>query len=139
VDVGHGQLDRRLRDDTRVVVREKTNARYLTAERFAEAIDVVLVDASFISLEKLASALAAILPVGGRLIALVKPQFEVGRAVARKTRGVVRDGTVREQAIAMARDALTRAGFQVEGECDSAVHGPKGNVERFVLAVRRGS
>jgi 23S rRNA (cytidine1920-2'-O)/16S rRNA (cytidine1409-2'-O)-methyltransferase len=139
VDVGHGQLDRSLRDDARVVVREKTNARHLTAESFPEPIDVVLVDASFISLEKLASALAAILPAGGRLIALVKPQFEVGRAVARRGRGVVRDGTVRARAIASARDALTRAGFDLEGECDSALHGPKGNVEHFVVAVRRGS
>jgi 23S rRNA (cytidine1920-2'-O)/16S rRNA (cytidine1409-2'-O)-methyltransferase len=139
VDVGHGQLDPSLRDDSRVVVREKTNARHLTRESFPEPIDVVLVDASFISLEKLAGALAAILPAGGRLIALVKPQFEVGRAVARSTRGVVRDETVREQAIASARNALVLAGFDVAGECDSAVHGPKGNIERFVVAVRRAS
>jgi 23S rRNA (cytidine1920-2'-O)/16S rRNA (cytidine1409-2'-O)-methyltransferase len=139
VDVGHGQLDPSLRDDSRVVVREKTNARHLTADSFPEAIDVVLVDASFISLEKLASALAAILPPGRRLIALVKPQFEVGRALARRSRGVVRDGLVRERAIESARNALGRAGFDIEGECDSALHGPKGNVERFVVAVRRGS
>jgi 23S rRNA (cytidine1920-2'-O)/16S rRNA (cytidine1409-2'-O)-methyltransferase len=136
VDVGHRQLDARLRDDPRVVVRDETNARHLTAEDFPERIDVVLVDASFISLDKLAGALAAILPPGGRLVALVKPQFEVGREVARRTRGVVRDEAEREGAIASARDALRGAGFEITGECDSAVPGPKGNVERFVVARR---
>lgn len=136
VDVGHDQLDTRLRADPRVVVRDGTNARHLSADDFPEPVDVIVVDASFISLEKLAPALAAILPNEGRLMALVKPQFEVGREIARRTRGVVRDEEERDRAITSARDALIRAGFEVTGECDSGLPGPKGNVEHFVAARR---
>jgi 23S rRNA (cytidine1920-2'-O)/16S rRNA (cytidine1409-2'-O)-methyltransferase len=137
VDVGRDQLDPALRADARVIVRDGTNARHLSAKDFPEPIDVILVDASFISLEKLAPALAAILPDEGRLVALVKPQFEVGREIARRTRGVVRDLLERERAIASVRDALAGVGFELTGECDSDVPGPKGNVEHFVAARRR--
>lgn len=136
IDVGQGQLDPRLRDDPRVVSWEGTNARDLDAARFAEPVDVVLVDAAFISLEKLAPALARILPVGAELVALVKPQFEVGAATARKSRGVIRNPAERSRAIASARGALESAGFEIRAECDSELAGPKGNVERFVYARR---
>lgn len=137
VDVGHGQLAQKLRDDPRVVVMERTNARHLSAASFPEPIGLVVVDASFIGIEKLMPAITAILPGEGRLLALVKPQFEAGRDAARRARGVIRDPEVRSAAIAEARAAIEAAGLDVLSECDSRVAGPKGNVERFVLARRR--
>jgi 23S rRNA (cytidine1920-2'-O)/16S rRNA (cytidine1409-2'-O)-methyltransferase len=136
VDVGYGQLAQSLRVDPRVVVRERTNARNLVATDFDEPIDLVVVDASFIGLAKLIPAVARILRSGGALVALVKPQFEAGRLAAARARGVIRDAAVREQAIAGVRDALTGAGFTIRAEVDSALAGPKGNVERFLYALR---
>jgi 23S rRNA (cytidine1920-2'-O)/16S rRNA (cytidine1409-2'-O)-methyltransferase len=137
VDVGEGLLDERLVRDPRVVVRERVNARTLERTDFPEPVDVVLVDASFISLDKLAPALFRVLRRGGVLIALIKPEFEIGRAAARSTRGVVRDPNLREQAIENARRALVAVGFEIKGEADSRVAGKKGNIERFVWAKRR--
>jgi len=136
VDVGHGQLADKLRRDARVVVLERTNARYLSRETLGDAVDVAVVDASFIGIEKLLSGIVAILRDGGTLVALVKPQFEAGRAEAARARGVIRDPAVRDAAIAKARDAIVAAGFEVLGEVDSALKGPKGNRERFVWARR---
>ena len=138
VDVGHGQLADKLRRDPRVVVLERTNARYLSRETLGDAVDVVVVDASFIGIEKLLSGIVAVLRDGGTLVALVKPQFEAGRAEAARARGVIRDPAVRDAAIAKARDAIVAAGFEVLGEVDSALKGPKGNRERFVWAKRVG-
>jgi 23S rRNA (cytidine1920-2'-O)/16S rRNA (cytidine1409-2'-O)-methyltransferase len=136
IDVGHGQLHPTLRADPRVVSREGTNARDLVATDFDEPVDLVLVDASFIAIHKLLPAVARILPPRGRLMALVKPQFEVGKAIARQTRGVVRDPGQREPAIAEATRAVVACGFTLLGECDSALAGPRGNVEHFVYAER---
>ena len=136
VDVGHGQLAQKLRDDPRVVVMERTNARHLEAGAFPRRIELVVVDASFIGLDKLMPAIAAILPAGGRLLALVKPQFEAGREAVRRGRGVIRDPEVRSAAIGAAKSAIEAAGFRLESECDCRVPGPKGNVECFVLAIR---
>jgi 23S rRNA (cytidine1920-2'-O)/16S rRNA (cytidine1409-2'-O)-methyltransferase len=102
-------------------------------------VDVVVVDASFIGIEKLLPGVTAVLRSGGTLVALVKPQFEAGKSEAARARGVIRDESVRSAAIARARDAIVRAGFDVEGEVDSALKGPKGNLERFLLARRTGS
>jgi 23S rRNA (cytidine1920-2'-O)/16S rRNA (cytidine1409-2'-O)-methyltransferase len=137
VDVGYGQMAERLRADPRVVVRERTNARTLAPADFSEVIDLVVVDASFIGVGKLIPAIARVLRPEGALVALVKPQFEAGRAAASRGRGVIRDAAVRDEAIAHARDAIVAAGFEVMSEVDSAVPGPKGNVERFVFARRR--
>lgn len=137
VDVGWGQLDATLRNDPRVAVRERTNARSLTAADFAEPIDLVVVDASFIGIDKLISAIAGFLRPGGDLIALVKPQFEACKEDVSKGKGVIRDEVVREAAIASAVASIEQAGFTIEAQVDSAVHGPKGNVERFVHARRR--
>ena len=134
VDVGLDQLHPLLRGDPRVVVREQTNARTLGAGDFDDPIDVVLVDASFIGLEKLLDAIARLLRPGGRLVALVKPQFEVGPEAARRTRGVVRDATLREHAIESVRVALVERSFVIVAESDSVLPGPRGNVERFVYA-----
>jgi 23S rRNA (cytidine1920-2'-O)/16S rRNA (cytidine1409-2'-O)-methyltransferase len=137
VDVGTGQLDPRLRTDPRVVSREQTNARHLAASDFDEPLDVVVVDASFISLAKLLPAVANILAPCGTLVALVKPQFEVGAELAKKTRGVVPRGEARDRAIASIREAVVENGFDLVGECESALPGPRGNVEHFVHARRK--
>lgn len=136
VDVGFGQLADKLRRDPRVIARERTNARYLGEGDFSEPIDLVVVDASFIGLGKLAPALARILRPGGALVALVKPQFEAGREAVARGKGVIRDPLLRDEAIAAARESIEQEGFRVQAEADSAVPGPKGNVERFVYAVR---
>ncbi len=136
IDVGHGQLAHRLAIDPRVVVMDRTNARHVTPEAFAERLDLVVVDASFISLEKLLPAITSWLAPGARLLAMIKPQFEVGRDEARRTRGVVRDADVRSAAIEHVLGAIRDSGFAVLGGADSAVAGPKGNVEYFVLAVK---
>jgi 23S rRNA (cytidine1920-2'-O)/16S rRNA (cytidine1409-2'-O)-methyltransferase len=138
VDVGYGQLAASLRSDPRVVVRERTNARALDAADFAEPIDLVVVDASFIGLAKLLPAIARITREGGALVALVKPQFEAGKEAVSRGRGVIRDPKVRDQAIAEARQAVVQAGFVIHREADSALPGPKGNVERFLYATRHG-
>lgn len=139
VDVGWGQLDAKLRSDPRVVVRERTNVRDQGRADFAEPIDLVVVDASFIGMEKIAASIAGLIRPGGELVALIKPQFEAGREAVSKGRGVIRDEAVREAAIASARAALSAVGFAIEAEVDSAVHGPKGNRERFVWARARAS
>jgi len=138
IDVGHDQLHPSLRDDPRVVVREGTNARALEARDFDEAVDVVLVDAAFIGLAKLLDAIARILRPDGTLVALIKPQFEVGAESARRSRGVVRDRRERERAIEGVRAALHEKGFTLIAESDSVLAGPRGNVERFVHARRAG-
>jgi 23S rRNA (cytidine1920-2'-O)/16S rRNA (cytidine1409-2'-O)-methyltransferase len=137
VDVGHGQLAQRLREDPRVVSREGENARFLGPESFAESIDGIVVDASFISLATLLPACARILPGSGSLLALVKPQFEVGREEASRHAGVIRDPELRKAAIGQVREALEAAGFGVVGGADSHLKGPKGNLEHFLYARRR--
>jgi len=137
VDVGYGQLAQSLRDDPRVTVLERTNARDLEPAQIGGAVDLAVVDASFIGIGKLAPALHRNVRPEGKLVAMIKPQFEVGRKEAAKTKGVVRDPELRRAAIDDARRDLEEAGFAVEGECDSRLAGPKGNVEAFVLATRR--
>jgi 23S rRNA (cytidine1920-2'-O)/16S rRNA (cytidine1409-2'-O)-methyltransferase len=137
VDVGQGQLADKLRRDPRVVCREGINARYLAASDFDEPIDWVVVDASFIGLEKLSGAIAQILRTGGQLVALVKPQFEAGREQVRRGKGVISDPEVRRQAIARAVSSVGDAGFELVSQCDCRVPGPKGNVEHFLSARRR--
>ncbi len=137
VDVGYGQLAYALRQDPRVVVRERTNAKNLTRADFAEPIDLVVVDASFIGLGKLMPAVARIVRPGGAVVALVKPQFEAGRVAASRGRGVIRDPDVRRRAIADAKRAVSDADFDIRAEVDSSLAGPKGNVERFLFAIRK--
>jgi 23S rRNA (cytidine1920-2'-O)/16S rRNA (cytidine1409-2'-O)-methyltransferase len=137
VDVGQAQLAEKLRRDPRVVCREGVNARYLVASDFDEPIDWVVVDASFIGIEKLTGAISQIVRPGGILVALVKPQFEAGREQVRRGKGVIRDPEVRRAAIDRAVRAVCDAGFELLGQCDCRVPGPKGNVEHF-LSARRG-
>jgi 23S rRNA (cytidine1920-2'-O)/16S rRNA (cytidine1409-2'-O)-methyltransferase len=136
VDVGYGQLAAKLASDPRVVVRDRTNARHLTRLDFDDEIALAVVDASFISLDKLLPALCSILGPGAELLALVKPQFEVGREEARRGKGVIRDLDVRERAIRSVIAAIGGNGFRIVRSIDSTLPGPKGNVEHFVLAAR---
>lgn len=136
VDVGHDQLAASLRADPRVDVREGINARALTAAEIGGAVPLCVVDASFIGIGKLASALAGLVAPGGDLVALLKPQFEAGPAAARSGRGVIAAGETRDAALEAARAELVAAGFAVRDEVDSALPGPRGNLERFVWAVR---
>ena len=139
VDVGWGQLHPRLRADPRVVVRERENARELDESSFPDPIALVVVDASFIGIAALLPAIARVLVPGGELCALVKPQFEAGRAAVQKARGVIRDEGVRQAAIASATSAIESAGFVVRAAADAELAGPKGNLEHFVYATRAGS
>src|SRR5580692_5336086 len=134
VDVGYGQLAYKLRVDPRVRVMERTNARTLTADALGGPVDFTVVDASFIGLDQLLPAISGTLRDGGRLVALVKPQFEVGREEASRGKGVVRDPAVRRAAIDAAVAAVGQAGLEVLGQCDSSLPGPKGNLEAFVHA-----
>jgi 23S rRNA (cytidine1920-2'-O)/16S rRNA (cytidine1409-2'-O)-methyltransferase len=134
IDVGHGQLAQPLRLDPRVVVLERTNARTLTREALGAPVDVVVVDVSFIGLSALLPAFCQLLEPGGLLLALVKPQFEAGRLEVARGKGVIRDEGVRQQAVARVSSAIEAAGFDLLGEADSVLPGPKGNRERFVLA-----
>jgi 23S rRNA (cytidine1920-2'-O)/16S rRNA (cytidine1409-2'-O)-methyltransferase len=136
VDVGYGQLAHKLRGDARVIVLDRTNARTLTPESIGGCVDVAVVDASFISLSKLMPAIACCTRRGGELVALVKPQFEVGREAATRGKGVIRDEAARAGAIAGATQAVRAAGFDFVGQCDSVLPGPKGNREAFLHARR---
>lgn len=138
VDVGHGQIDERLRHDARVTVREGVNARYLVSGDFDRSIDFVFVDVSFISLDKLLPSLRSILPENGQLVALVKPQFEVGPDAARRAQGVIRNDDQRRTAIDAACGTIESFGFTLLGTCDSSLPGPKGNREHFAWALRHG-
>ena len=134
VDVGTNQLAWKLRQDPRVIVHEQTNARYLTDEVVTEPVDLIVCDASFIGLAKVLDAALGFAKPGGRLIALVKPQFEAERGEIGKS-GVVRDPAVHERVCAAAAAWIEGRGWTVEGVAESPIKGPEGNVE-FLLAAR---
>ncbi|HTY19491.1 MAG TPA: TlyA family RNA methyltransferase [Myxococcota bacterium] len=136
VDVGYGQLDARLRGDPRVLVRERTNARWLAADAVPGPIDLVTVDVSFISVRLILPRLAEV-AAGADWLILVKPQFEVGRGQVGKG-GVVRDDAARAGAVAAVREAAEALGWRARGEAESRLAGPKGNREVF-LWLRRPS
>jgi 23S rRNA (cytidine1920-2'-O)/16S rRNA (cytidine1409-2'-O)-methyltransferase len=134
VDVGYGQLHAKLRGDPRVVVRERENARELTAAALGGQVDLVTGDLSFISLRLILPAVKAILRPGGSAILLVKPQFEVGKGEVGKG-GVVRDDGKRRAALEAVKDAARALGFEVTGEAESPIAGPAGNRE-WLLGLR---
>lgn len=134
VDVGYGQLHAKVRGDPRVVVRERENARALTAASLGERVDLVVGDLSFISLRLVLPAVKAILRPGGEAVLLVKPQFEVGKGEVGKG-GVVRDEAKRRAALASVEAAARALGFEVLGEAESPIEGPAGNRE-WLLALR---
>lgn len=136
VDVGHGQLAWKLRNDPRVVVLERTNARHLTPELIPEPPAMVVCDASFIGLEVVLPAALALAAPGAVLVALIKPQFEVGKGRVGKG-GVVREPELHAEVCdRIAAWLPTQAGWQVEGLCDSPIKGPEGNKE-FLIVGRK--
>ena len=137
VDVGTAQLDAKLRKDPRVVVMEQTNARALDPRIFGDQPTLAVIDVSFISLEKILPAVFGVLSPRGEVLALVKPQFEVGREAVGKG-GVVRDSALHRAAVArLARFAVLR-GWHVLGVTASPLRGPKGNREFFVHCSSHG-
>lgn len=136
VDVGRGQLDWSLRNDARVVVLEGVNARILTTEQVPDPIDLVVTDVSFIGLEKALPAALALAKPGAALVALVKPQFQAGRAHVGKG-GIVRDPAIHDMVCRQVADWLEGIGWTVLGLTGSPIDGAKGNRE-FLIAARRG-
>jgi 23S rRNA (cytidine1920-2'-O)/16S rRNA (cytidine1409-2'-O)-methyltransferase len=132
VDVGYGQLDIRLRDDPRVVVLERTNARYL--ESLPEPVSMVTIDVSFISLDLILPVAARLLSPGGWCVPLIKPQFEAGRSDV-GSRGVVRSPAIHRKVLQKVLASAVAVGFSVEGLRRSPLRGPEGNVE-FLAALR---
>jgi 23S rRNA (cytidine1920-2'-O)/16S rRNA (cytidine1409-2'-O)-methyltransferase len=135
IDVGTNQLAWKLRQDPRVIVHEQTNARDLTREIIPEPIDIVVCDASFIGLAKVLPAALSLARPGGLLVALVKPQFEAGRAEVGKG-GVVRDEAVRQRVCDEASAWVAGQGWRVLGIEPSPITGPEGNVEFLLGAVK---
>lgn len=135
IDVGYGQLAWQLRQDSRVVVLERCNVRYLTREQVPEFVDLAVIDASFISLKKIIPKVLEFLKSGGQLLALIKPQFEVGRNQVGKG-GVVRDPMLHRQVVEELEDFCRSQGLEVEGVSESSLLGPKGNREFFIYAVK---
>jgi 23S rRNA (cytidine1920-2'-O)/16S rRNA (cytidine1409-2'-O)-methyltransferase len=136
VDVGHGQLAWKLRQEPRVVVLERLNARYLTAEQVPEPPDIVVCDASFIGLETVLPAALGLAKPQAQLVALIKPQFEVGPERVGKG-GVVRDPALHREVCERIAAWLTGRGWEVAGIVESPIRGPEGNTEFLVYAQRR--
>lgn len=136
VDVGHGQLDVKLRNDPRVVVLEKTNARTLSTAEVPEQVDLVVCDASFISLKKVLGAPLSLVKPGGQVVTLIKPQFEVGKAEVSRGKGVIRDAALHRAVCDDISAWITELGWQVLALGTSPITGPKGNVE-FLLHARK--
>jgi 23S rRNA (cytidine1920-2'-O)/16S rRNA (cytidine1409-2'-O)-methyltransferase len=132
IDVGHNQLDWRLRQDERVEAREGINARYLQPEDFTEKFELAVMDVSFISATKVLPAVALLLTATGRIITLIKPQFEVGRGEVGKG-GIVRDPVQHRRVIGEVNAAAEALGLRVRGVIESPVRGADGNLEFLAL------
>lgn len=128
VDVGHNQIDWRLRKDSRVEVREGVNARYLKPEDFEEKFDLAVMDVSFISATKVLPAIVPLLVEGGSIVTLIKPQFEVGRGEVGGG-GVVRDAAKRERVVEEVNQAARALGLEVVKVIESPIQGAEGNIE----------
>lgn len=131
VDVGHGQLAWKLRNDERVICMEKTNFRYLTRADIGDDLDFASVDVSFISLTKILLPARALLKDGGEMVCLIKPQFEAGRDKVGK-KGVVRDAQIHQEVISKVLDYADSLGFEVKNLEYSPIKGPEGNIEYLI-------
>ena len=137
VDVGHGQLDWKLRQDKRVIVNEKTNARYLSSDIIKEPLDAVVCDASFISLKKIIPSGLSFLKTDGWLAALIKPQFEVGKGLVGKG-GVVRDPQLHQDVINDIEFWIkNEMNMNLLGVTESPILGPSGNREFVIVAIKK--
>jgi 23S rRNA (cytidine1920-2'-O)/16S rRNA (cytidine1409-2'-O)-methyltransferase len=139
VDVGKGQLAWKLRQDKRVVVMEKTNARYLKPGQLPQTPDLAVIDCSFISLRKILPPAVALLKTEGKIVALVKPQFEAGKAEADKGRGVIRDAAIHERILDELRQFAGEINLDWRGTVESPLEGPAGNKEFLGLIEKRQS
>lgn len=128
IDVGHNQIDWRLRTDPRVVLREGVNARYLQAEDFPAPFDLAVIDVSFISATKVLPAVVPLMREGGSIVTLIKPQFEVGRGEVGGG-GIVRDPAKHAQAVETVNNAAVELGLHIAGLIESPIQGAEGNVE----------
>ena len=137
IDVGRGQLDWKLRQDSRVVCMEKTNIRYVTPEDIGEPVDFSSVDVSFISLTKVLEPIRNYLKEDGEIVALIKPQFEAGREKVGKN-GVVRDNAVHIEVIEKIADYARNIGFGVMELDYSPIRGPEGNIE-YLIRLKKGA
>ena len=136
IDVGYGQLDWKLRQDARVTVMERTNARHLTPEMVPLGPTLTVMDVSFISIRLILPVAASIMGEKGRFLTLVKPQFEAGRGQVGKN-GVVREARVHRQVLMSVREYAAEIGWHVAGFTWSPIKGPKGNIE-FLADIRPG-
>ncbi len=136
IDVGYGQLAWKLREDSRVVVIERTNIRYYQGQDIAETIDLATIDASFISLKLVIPAVLPLIGAEASLIALIKPQFEVGRENVQK-HGVVKDRHLHEKVVKDLGDFCLGLGLHVWNSCESPLLGPAGNKEFFIHVSKR--
>jgi 23S rRNA (cytidine1920-2'-O)/16S rRNA (cytidine1409-2'-O)-methyltransferase len=132
IDVGHNQIDWRLRNDPRVEVREGVNARYLQPGDFPHKFDLAVMDVSFISATKVLPAVVPLMVENGWIITLIKPQFEVGRGEV-GSGGVVRDAGKRQRAVEEVNEAATALGLEVVKVIESPIQGAEGNVEFLAL------
>jgi 23S rRNA (cytidine1920-2'-O)/16S rRNA (cytidine1409-2'-O)-methyltransferase len=137
IDVGHNQIDWRLRNDPRVEIREGVNARYLTPADFSQQFDLVVMDVSFISATKVLPAIAPLVIESGAIITLIKPQFEVGRGEV-GSGGIVRDATKRLRVVEEVNNAATALGLNVVKVIESPIQGAEGNVEFLGLYKIQG-
>ncbi len=136
IDVGHNQLDWKLRNDDRVVSKEKTNGRYLTTSDLDDNfMDIIVTDVSFISLEKILPAAYSCLKNNGEMIALIKPQFEAGYGEVSK-KGIVTNNITHLKVIKKITDFAFSLGFSVKGIGKSPIKGPKGNIEFLIFLVK---
>ena len=136
VDAGTNQLVWKLRNDERVIVRENTNARYLSSEDFTEKFDLIVVDVSFISITKILPALLNLLGENGKIITLIKPQFEVGKGEVGKG-GIVKDKTKHQKVVEKINDFARKIGLEISETIDSPILGAEGNKEFLTLYERR--
>ena len=134
VDVGYGQMAWKLRQDPRVVVIERTNIRAMDPSLIPEPVDIVVIDASFISLEKIIPSILQFIKTGSEIIALIKPQFEVGKGQVGKG-GIVRDDAARAAAVERIRAFFEETGLDVKGVITSPITGQDGNVEFLIYAL----
>ncbi len=137
IDVGHGQLAWKLRNDERVVCMEKTNFRYITPDQIEDPIDFASADVSFISLDKILPAAYPLLRTGAKMVCLIKPQFEAGREQVGK-KGVVRDQKVHEEVISRIVDVAADNSLAPQALSYSPIKGPEGNIEYLILLEKDG-
>ncbi len=138
IDVGYGQLDWKLRNDERVIVMEKLNARYLKPDTLGEKVDIAVMDLSFISLTKVVPSALGLLKPGGIIVSLIKPQFEVGKGEVGKG-GIVRDEGKRDQVVEKIKKFFIDNNVEVKGVIPSPILGAEGNKEFLIAGVLKDS